>query len=248
MVKYFLYRKGGHFTIAIDGITYHISFDSADLLLKSKMAECVDKNSIRIKRERCTTIYRDGSEIVFGGNTLLRLPLVGVIHNDTYVAIERPHSGVMIRCSRCCLNTYENNISDKRNGVFCNECSVIVDKADLRTSDVYLMWAEGSSFFKIGITTNILSRINALKTACPFPIILVAMFCGKHTDERNTHKEFNPYRTKGEWFNFPNTIVPFVFEYFKHRHAKFVINADDLAILLDCDGYSTAGTSAGLVM
>lgn len=68
---------------------------------------------------------------------------------------------------------------------------------------VYLLWAESSSFFKIGFTSNsIKARINQIQTGCPLYLHVVAAGIGTKADEQFLHNEFKSRRLKGEWFDF----------------------------------------------
>lgn len=63
---------------------------------------------------------------------------------------------------------------------------------------VYVVQA--GEHFKIGWTTSLEARINALRTGSPLPLRLIGTCSGGRDLEREWHKEFEPYCTNGEWF------------------------------------------------
>lgn len=53
---------------------------------------------------------------------------------------------------------------------------------------------------KIGFTTHWERRFRVLRTACPYPVKVLAVFAGNRTFEQFLHVGFAPYRANGEWF------------------------------------------------
>lgn len=73
-------------------------------------------------------------------------------------------------------------------------------KAKPTTGFVYLVQAGGR--FKIGITSNVQSRIKGIQTGNPDKVTLVCSV--EHPEPRKLeaelHRIFSPYRLEGEWF------------------------------------------------
>ena len=85
---------------------------------------------------------------------------------------------------------------------------------------VYLIQAEDSSpsIYKIGTTKNIDSRIEALKTGCPYELKLIKTINGDAHTEKRLHKKYKSFRKKGEWFEFKD-IKPVV-DYMENINAN----------------------------
>ena len=71
------------------------------------------------------------------------------------------------------------------------------------TGTVYIVQAEGTPYFKIGVTTDRVGvRISGLQTGCPHKITLYASFPAdkpRHW-EQSLHRFYYPERVRGEWF------------------------------------------------
>lgn len=63
---------------------------------------------------------------------------------------------------------------------------------------VYLIRCAGR--VKIGFTADFKERARVLRTACPFPIEVVAVVSGDRTLELLLHRTFRALRRHGEWF------------------------------------------------
>lgn len=75
---------------------------------------------------------------------------------------------------------------------------------------VYLIWAEGTNFFKIGYSKNVRSRLSDFRVACPHELHIAATV---ETDtperlEAEFHTKWAKYKIKGEWFDIPLTKWP----------------------------------------
>lgn len=72
----------------------------------------------------------------------------------------------------------------------------------LKPGYVYLMKSENSKY-KIGISSNIPSRMKHLATVTPYPIELIHYFYSPDTysAERALHEKYSSVRVEGEWFN-----------------------------------------------
>jgi hypothetical protein len=75
---------------------------------------------------------------------------------------------------------------------------------------VYLIWAEGTSHYKIGRTNNPAKRLKALQTGVSGNLQLIA--CVEYPNPASTetllHRKFNGFRHGGEWFNFHPFVMP----------------------------------------
>ena len=65
---------------------------------------------------------------------------------------------------------------------------------------VYAVEAVGLGRFKVGSTTNIQRRVQALAVTCPVPLDLVHWEVGRRGDEAETHDLLAAQRVHGEWF------------------------------------------------
>ena len=80
---------------------------------------------------------------------------------------------------------------------------------------LYMLWAEGSSVFKIGFTTRSISlRASEIEASSPLPLRVVASRFGSREDEQAIHARLRTYRTHGEWFSLPEAIVWHVLAWF----------------------------------
>lgn len=71
---------------------------------------------------------------------------------------------------------------------------------------------------KIGVSDDVLARVNGLQTASPLPIAVVGVWVGAtRADEQALHRRFRHARRKGEWFE----AVPELVEE-AQRWAEFV--------------------------
>lgn len=66
---------------------------------------------------------------------------------------------------------------------------------------------------KIGIAKNVEQRLALLQTGCPEPLKIVDVIEAKDPlrIERRLHFEFRQYRTRGEWFTIPESILASAF-------------------------------------
>lgn len=68
-------------------------------------------------------------------------------------------------------------------------------------SYVYFCQATHGGPIKIGIATNPTSRLRELQAASPYPLRMLAIIPGTHTQERRLHEHFSEWRLHGEWFD-----------------------------------------------
>ena len=68
---------------------------------------------------------------------------------------------------------------------------------------LYIIHAQGSSLCKIGITTDLPSRLRTIQTGCPYRCVVLATWPGSREIEARLHRHFAAYRRAGEWFELP---------------------------------------------
>lgn len=73
---------------------------------------------------------------------------------------------------------------------------------------IYLLHAQGSPFFKIGITRNLNRRTIALQNACPYTLEFVMKIMGDVSVEAAIHQRLKRYHVRGEWFAFDDLLIP----------------------------------------
>lgn len=57
-----------------------------------------------------------------------------------------------------------------------------------------------NNMVKIGYSKDVKKRIKSLKTASPYPLILLGYIEGDKQKERELHNQFIDYKQSGEWF------------------------------------------------
>src|SRR5690606_18191870 len=81
---------------------------------------------------------------------------------------------------------------------------------------VYFLRA--GDFVKIGKATgSAKSRVNQLKTGCPFPIEVMTTVPGGLDKERSLHEQFSHLRSHGEWFHAHPLLLSFIKNVAKER-------------------------------
>ena len=68
------------------------------------------------------------------------------------------------------------------------------------TAIIYLIEAPKAGMIKIGRTTDLRERFDALRTASPVPIRVMAWTIDRPRLERELHKRYAHNRQQGEWF------------------------------------------------
>lgn len=63
-----------------------------------------------------------------------------------------------------------------------------------------LYFLAGAGLIKIGITTNLVSRVRAIRNSSPIPLELLAIKPSTGFQEALTHEKFKHLRRHGEWF------------------------------------------------
>lgn len=79
----------------------------------------------------------------------------------------------------------------------------------------------GAGLIKIGVTSNLVSRLRALRNSSPVPVELLATVSGKGTlYEMKLHERFAALRRHGEWFEDDGAIREHVAELVQWRNAE----------------------------
>ena len=86
-------------------------------------------------------------------------------------------------------------------------------------SKVYLIHAEGTDTYKIGLTNNVNLRLKSLQTSNPNQLSVVKCIDGDSQLERRIHSYYDKNHVNGEWFSFNNTMIE-----------KVVLDMDDVSV------------------
>lgn len=73
----------------------------------------------------------------------------------------------------------------------------------IKQSFVYVIHAQGTPRVKLGVTTDVDSRLRAIQTGCPYKCVVLAKWPGSPRLERKLHEHFKEHRKHGEWFELP---------------------------------------------
>jgi hypothetical protein len=77
---------------------------------------------------------------------------------------------------------------------------------------VYFVQSGDDGLIKIGYTSDIRKRISSIKTCTPTPIKLLGYIEGDYLTERELHKKFKKYNSRGEWFTCTKEIIDYINE------------------------------------
>jgi hypothetical protein len=83
------------------------------------------------------------------------------------------------------------------------------DELVAREPIVYFI-ACGDDLIKIGHTTNLRSRLSALRTATPKELRVLLAIPGTRDDEQELHRKFEAHRAGREWFSRCDAIAEFI--------------------------------------
>ena len=84
--------------------------------------------------------------------------------------------------------------------------------------DLYFL--AGAGLIKIGITTNLVSRIRAIRNSSPIPLELLATKPSNGLEEMRAHEKFKHLRRHGEWFEDNGEIREWVSMFTAHARPK----------------------------
>ena len=79
-----------------------------------------------------------------------------------------------------------------------------------KASCVYFIVSKKDNRVKIGTTTNLSNRFNALNSASSSDLELIYFFPGAAAREKELHEKFKRFRVKGEWFKYTDEIKKFI--------------------------------------
>jgi hypothetical protein len=85
----------------------------------------------------------------------------------------------------------------------------------MRESDsdqIYLIHAEETEYYKIGVSYQVNNRLYDLQRANPHQLRLVKVVVGSMLEEKRLFRKFQSCRVRGEWFRFTARQVPEVCE------------------------------------
>lgn len=81
-----------------------------------------------------------------------------------------------------------------------------------RASSVYFIRAGVDGDIKIGVSTNVSTRLRMLQNAAPDELHLLGVFPGSYEDESALHMRFAQHRRRGEWFKPVPELLAFIAE------------------------------------
>jgi hypothetical protein len=84
----------------------------------------------------------------------------------------------------------------------------------LNRDECEIYFLAGGDLIKIGITTNMTSRMRAIRNSSPVPLELLARGPGCTFTEMRIHAKFAHLRRHGEWFKDEGSIRQYVAENF----------------------------------
>ena len=75
-------------------------------------------------------------------------------------------------------------------------------KSPIDPGYVYLMYGKGTSWYKIGKTSSVPTRRNALQLLAPFDVEIIAFYKSNQVSsvENSWHKRFSDKHVNGEWY------------------------------------------------
>jgi hypothetical protein len=74
------------------------------------------------------------------------------------------------------------------------------EKAEIPAGELVYFITGAPGFVKIGYTTDLAKRIQALQIGCPLVIEVLAFARGDRSVEQDYHYKFRAWRQSGEWF------------------------------------------------
>jgi hypothetical protein len=106
------------------------------------------------------------------------------------------------------LHDFETGLVHKKG------CSKLFDrKPQDAAKDIYFVQCGEDGPIKIGMASDIKSRINDIQSMCPYKLTVIGSIAGGgKTTERLLHKRFSALRLHGEWFNPGDDLIRFIKE------------------------------------
>lgn len=80
---------------------------------------------------------------------------------------------------------------------------------DLKISNYYVYFLKCNEFVKIGMTGNLLTRLQNFKTNNPLQMEIIGLFNGGRKEEAILHKKFEHLSLRNEWFLYNQEIAQY---------------------------------------
>lgn len=89
------------------------------------------------------------------------------------------------------------------------------NRATEKVRDVYFIQAETLGLIKIGVATDIQSRLRSLQASCPDRLVVLGLLTCHNfgQQEREVHARFADARAHGEWFRPTVELLDFIRNY-----------------------------------
>lgn len=96
------------------------------------------------------------------------------------------------------------------------------NRIKLKSNIVYLIKLTGFNYYKIGITTNIKSRMASINTSLPFNIEVICTTenIEARDIEKSLHLKYKKFKIKGEWFSLCEYDVNEIIKFFNNNRQK----------------------------
>lgn len=80
------------------------------------------------------------------------------------------------------------------------------------TARSYIYFIEAGGFIKIGIASDLASRLTAIAVSNPHPVAILHSCVGTTEDEKAFHRRFSGLHYRGEWFRHEGELKAFLAE------------------------------------
>jgi len=89
-----------------------------------------------------------------------------------------------------------------------------------------IYFAQVNDYIKIGYTTNVKARMEAIQAMTPYRLKLLKIVPGEVKKERELHRQFEEYKIHGEWFKLTGRLKDFI-----GKSAVQYTNEEDVMLL-----------------
>jgi hypothetical protein len=119
---------------------------------------------------------------------------------------------IVITCSPECQSVYFDDSNEYQSVLLYNSLPKAVKVLDEIPYEewVYFIQDSGSGLIKIGYSTNVNSRLQAIQQGMPTEVKLLKYIHGDKELESELHERFSESRQRGEWFKPTNELLEFV--------------------------------------
>ncbi len=93
---------------------------------------------------------------------------------------------------------------------FNSEADVVQDGFIPSGQVVYFLQAQTGGPIKIGWSTDVKRRLDALQPGCPYPLSILLCVRGTLFDEQLLHRKFARFRLHGEWFEPAEALLNYI--------------------------------------